>query len=518
VVVKTSGTAQAPIRFAAAPGEQVVMTGADRLTGWRRADAAQPIYSVAWTSRFVAWNPTMAHPGDEYHRLIGRCEQVAVDGCLLRQVLSPSQLAPGSFLADVTNQTLLVWDSAGRDVNKAQVEAAVRQETLRVEGDHVQVRGLRFRQAANMAQRGAVVLAGNHDLLEDCVVEAMNACGAGFAGEGAVVRRCVFRDNGQLGFGASRAHGLLFTECLVENNNTKGYDRQWEAGGNKLALCRGVVIERSRFIRNRGNGIWFDIGNTACTVRQCLIADNEDAGIFYEISFSLLACDNVIIGNGFASTAGAWGAQAGISLSSSPGCLVERNLIVANREGFSFREQARATPTIENRESRPVWNHDQFIRHNVIAFNRDAQVWGWFDVDDNRHWPAGSQPTSQPSLTAATDGVGGADSSGPRRGAGQPGRLTLEDLRLSFHRNVYYAAPGNGWFKWGPTWSRHRSYASLDEFRSDLGIDAESKVLEPSFANLGALDFRLDPEGLAQIGKSYPRGTVPGVLLGPSQP
>jgi len=77
VLVKTSGTPQAPIRFEAAPGEQVVLTGADRLTGWRKADEARPTYRVAWRHRFIDWNPSMAHPDDEYHRIIGRCEQVA---------------------------------------------------------------------------------------------------------------------------------------------------------------------------------------------------------------------------------------------------------------------------------------------------------------------------------------------------------------------------------------------------------------------------------------------------------
>lgn len=163
---------------------------------------------------------------------------------------------------DVTNKALLAWDASGRDLNKTDVEASVRQELLRVEGNHVQLRGWRFRYAANMAQHGAVVLAGRHDLMEDCTIESMNASGASFVGEDAIVRRCVFRDNGQLGFGAGRAHRLLFTECLVENNNTKGFNRGWEAGGNKLALCRDAVLERSRFVRNRGNGIWFDIGNT----------------------------------------------------------------------------------------------------------------------------------------------------------------------------------------------------------------------------------------------------------------
>ncbi len=511
VLVKASGTAQAPIRFEAAPGEHVVVTGADRLTGWRKADETRPIYSVAWPHKFITWNRTMAHPADEYHRVIGRCEQVAVDGYLLRQVLSADQLAPGAFFVDITNQTLLVWDNGNRDPNKTDVEASVRQELLLVEGDHVHVRGLRFRYAANMAQHGAIVLAGRHGTMEDCVIEAMNASGAAFTGEDTVVRRCVFRDNGQIGFGASRAHRLLFTECLVENNNTKGFDRGWEAGGDKLVLCRDAILERSRFVRNRGHGIWFDIGNTNCTVRQCLIADNEDAGIFYEISFRLLAHDNVIVGNGFATTPGAWGAQAGISLSSSPGCVIERNLIVGNREGFNFREQTRTTPTIEDRGEHPVWNHDQLIRHNLIVLNRDAQVWGWFDVKDNRHWPAGSAATNQSAATKPGDMAGAYTA---KTTEGQPQGLTLETLRLRFENNVYFAASGRGWFKWGPTWARHKSYASLSEFQSDLRIDSGSEALDPGFADMLQLDFRLRAETMTRVKENYPQAPVPGVTLG----
>src|SRR5262249_28912764 len=157
----------------------------------------------------------------------------------------------------------------------------------------------------------------------DCAFESTNSSGATFAARGLAVRRCVFRDNGQLGFGAARAHDLLFSECVVRENNVKGFSRGWEAGGEKLVLCRNVVIERSQFLNNRGNGIWFDIGNENCAVRNCLIADNDDAWIFYEISFGLHAHDNVIVGNGFRETPGSWGAGAGISISSSPGCLIE---------------------------------------------------------------------------------------------------------------------------------------------------------------------------------------------------
>lgn len=510
VVVRNSGTEQTPIRFEAAPGAQVVVTGADALTGWQKVEGDRPIYRVAWPHRFNTWTRTMAHPDDEYHRLIGRCEQVAVEGYLLRQVLEAGQLAPGTFFADADHQALLVWDRAGRNLNHVSVEASVRQEAWRVEGAWVEVRGVRFRYAANAAQHGAVVLGGRHDTLEDCVMERMNSSGATFAGEDAVVRRCVFRDNGQLGFGAAGAHRLLFTECLVENNNTKGFSRGWEAGGDKLVLCRDVVLEHSRFVRNRGSGLWFDIGNEHCTVRQCLVADNEDSGIFYEISFGLQAHDNVIIGNGFAATPGAWGAQAGIALSSSPGCVLERNLLVGNREGFNFREQGRTTPRIGAPKEVPVWNHDEVIRHNILAYNRDAQVWGWFDVKDGRHWPAGRGGDK----AATARPAGNADAYAATAENTPPQGLTLEQLRLAFEGNVYFAAPGEGAFEWGVTWGRHKSYAKLEDFQAELGIDTGGRMLDPGFADLQAGDYRLSPAAMALVKANYPQGDVPGVRLG----
>ena len=243
VLIKNHGTREQPIRIEAADGERVVLTGADRIQNWMKIDGPSAIYRVDWPHRFITWNASMTHPNDAYHQVIGRCEQVIVNGYLLRQVLASNLLSPGSFFADVTNRTLLVWDSTNGDLNKQHVEASTRQEILRVEGDYVQVRGLSFRYAANMAQHGAVVISGRFNTLEDCVLESMNSSGASFQGYDAVVRRCIFRDNGQLGFGTSRAHRLLFSACVVENNNTKNFDRGWEAGGNKLALCRDAVLE-----------------------------------------------------------------------------------------------------------------------------------------------------------------------------------------------------------------------------------------------------------------------------------
>ena len=92
--------------------------------------------------------------------------------------------------------------------------------------------------------------------------------------------------------------------------------------------------------------------------------------------------------------------------------------------------------------------------------------------------------------------------------------IQIRFMRSRVEKNVYVAAAGQGWFEWGPTWARHKSYASLREFQSDLGLDAGGQALDPSFADVLQLDFRLRPEIMARVKESYPQGPVPGIMLG----
>jgi len=59
VLIKSSGTAQAPIRFEAAPGEHVVLTGANRLNDWHKTEDTRPIYQAPWPRKFIGWNQNM---------------------------------------------------------------------------------------------------------------------------------------------------------------------------------------------------------------------------------------------------------------------------------------------------------------------------------------------------------------------------------------------------------------------------------------------------------------------------
>ncbi len=506
VAIDKSGQPEQPITVRAAEGEYLILTGTDHITDWTPEPGESRMYSTPWPHKFVAWNKSYTHPDDDYHRLIGRCEQVFINGYPLRQVLEREQLSRGTFFVDMDAQRLHICPADNQEITrgKAMVEASVRSQVLSVKGDHVVIKGFRLRYAANRAQQGAAQFSGTHITVEDCVFEYTNAEGAEFKGENITVRNCTFQHNGQLGFGANRAHNLLMTGCTVRNNNTKGFDRGWEAGGNKICLTRRAVLESSTFVENRGNGIWFDIGNEDCEVRNCLIADNENAGIFYEISYGLHAHDNVIVGNGFAFTPGAWGAAAGISISSSPGCTIERNLIFGNKEGFNFREQLRRTPRIDNRKREPVWNHDEIIRNNIFAYNRDAQVWGWFDVPDERHWPRPSPVTRAPSLaTEASSNT-----------TDHPNGLSLEDLNLTFENNLYCPGPGQGLFNWGVTWKKHKRYENLDDVRKELSLTEGGKVAEFHVEDYSALDFRLPVDSASATMARYPRGAVPSTQLG----
>ena len=518
-----SGTAEKPVRFEAALAAKVVVIGADRLTEWRKesSDTGENVYSTPWPHRFITWSKTGTHPDDDYHRLIGRGEQVFVNGYPLQQVLSRGKLARGTFFADLEGKRLYVHAShnARLDGDSERVEASVRGTVWDVKGDYIHTRGITFRYGATQAQQGLVRLGGRGAVVEDCVFEGSNSEGADFRGPDQVARRCVFQDNGQDGFTAGGAHRLLMTDCVTRNNNTKNFNRDWGGGGNKIVLSRGVVIEKSQFLANRGNGIWFDIGNEECTVRHCLIADNEGAGIFYEISYGLHAHDNVLVGNGLLSGPGAWGASGAIALSSSPRCIIERNLMVGNKEGFQFREQRRTTPRIDAEKGTPeewVWNHDQIVRNNLMAYNRDAQVWGWFAADDERHWPTalqrpGATNPQRPQKDVAADYPA-------QRKDGAPAGLSLENLHLVFEGNLYAVLPGQGLFQWGAGWDRHKEYATLDAVRADLNLETGRVAESLPFANVHARDFRLPPDNPALKSGCYPRGVVPGTQLGAIEP
>ncbi|MCF8714717.1 right-handed parallel beta-helix repeat-containing protein [Joostella atrarenae] len=513
VNVNISGTKENPISFIAAEGEEVEISGANVLSDWSLHEVVngENIYVSEWES-LLKTDKRSYYPDNDYHKLIGKREQMWILGIPLHQVLEKDRLTRGTFFCDDINGKIYFQNAsneslikAGKPTTEYQIEVSVRTHGMLVSGNYIHIKGISFTQAANHALKGALEINGDYLVVENCVFEKNNSIGADFRGKYATINKCVFKNNGQFGFTAFAAHHSLMTECLIENNGWKGYKLDWAAGGNKILFTRDFVIDKCIVKNNCGNGIWYDVGNEKGEVRNSFIIENQNAGVFYEISYELYAHDNVIVKNGLRSTFNAWGMAGGISLSSSPKCLIERNILVGNKEGFVLREQKRKTGLIEHYEAGydvwkrehdvAVWNHDHIIRNNIIAHNRDAQVWAWFATKDKRHIPGEKQ-----TITRDEDG--------------QPVGLTLETLNLKFKDNVYSTSIGEfPFFKWGATWlSEKYNFKSIKEVNDVLSLEKGSIMESYLFKDISDLDFRIEYN--QKVKEAYPKGQVPQVTLG----
>jgi hypothetical protein len=144
------------------------------------------------------------------------------------------------------------------------------------------------------------------------------------------------------------------------------------------------------------------------------------------------------------------------------------------------------------------------VRNNVFGYNRDAQVWGWFDIDDERHWPKSMQESS-------ANKQGQTDSNPPK---GPPSGSALPDLELNFRDNIYYPGPGQGLFNWGVTWKRHKRYLDLETVHRELSFEHGSRIVDIGIKDFHKLDLRVSMNSPAIQMQCYPKANVPGVRLG----
>ncbi len=248
VVVTRSGTHEQPIRFEAAQPDTVVITGAEPLTGWTKEPSDKPVYTVPWKHSFRLGKnkdgtPTRSHMAKPP---VGYAEQILWDGRPLRQVLTRDELQPGTFFVDWDGQRLTVWLPGDLDPNKTEILGSVRGQLFgpppsekenEEQGRYVTLKGLRFRYAANFAQRGAVKTASGWRM-EDCTIEWMNASGLSVSGRDIVLLRTTMQDNGQIGMGGV-CRNVLIQECTLRRNNRKGFGPSGEAGGCKFVRSTG---------------------------------------------------------------------------------------------------------------------------------------------------------------------------------------------------------------------------------------------------------------------------------------
>lgn len=332
-----SGTVEAPICLEAEVRGETVFTGTDLVQAWT-PDANQ---AGVWVADC---DVSAIPPETKFGPLIGRREQVFVDGILLRQVLHADQMKPGTFRVE-GNRVFMSPDvftgeerggeleidagaitGGGRktldrespencwqfltkpfDPSAHRIEVTTRGSVFttgvpneRDSVSHLEIKGLVFRGSGDAPQQPMARFCGQHLLIEDCLFEFGATRGFDLRCDHSVMRRCVARMNGQMGFSGYGDHNILEDSALLYNNTKHSDFVCFEQGGCKIVRAGHWQVRRVRCVGNDGPGIWFDIDNHDNILEQCWCEGNSGPGIMYEISWDADIRNNVCLNNGHA--------------------------------------------------------------------------------------------------------------------------------------------------------------------------------------------------------------------------
>lgn len=490
LTITKSGTAERPIRWFVREPLNTQLTGADIVDKVVREPKG--VYSFEFSHKFIGWcgdkdengnqalnklnEPRRAHPCNKYHEVIGRAEQVLVEGKNLTHVLKqPAELLPGEFYFSASQGKVYLRDRSDRDLTALPPDSLIETSKRTVgillqNASYNHLQGFHVTHVANKAQSGAVEISGinsDHNVLRRFKIEKASGDGLALQGKRHLVANSIFSENGSVGVSGGALFQLIFANNKVTKNNTKRYDSNWQAGGMKICAARDSLFRENLFEENYGGpGLWFDISVDFVEIDRNVFHKNEQSGLFYEISTNPLIHDNLFMGNGVNPPEGSWGANGGLSISSSHGAKVYHNIFVDNLENLQFREQARSTPVFypdwTSTQDTEIWNHHNAISNNYfLSTNNKPHVRGWFGTLDARHWPRNSQarPLSRP-VSSPT------------------GRGPLENLALSFTGNAYSTTKsGSPAVVWGPSWSYHERYQTLADGQRFLGIFGTEREL-----------------------------------------
>ena len=224
------------------------------------------------------------------------CDQpqaVFVDDKPLTKVPSKDALASNEVYIDYATDRIYLAD----DPTNHKVEATVASFAFESTASGVSISQLTIEKYGSSAQKGAIhAREGTRWTIENCVVRLNSGAGIS-VGTGTRVHGCDVHHNGQIGI-EGNGNDIRIEGNRIWSNNIYGFDPRWEAGGVKIAESDGVTFRGNHVHDNDGPGLWCDIGCRNVVYEDNLVENNEDIGIFHEISFNAVMRRNVVRHNG----------------------------------------------------------------------------------------------------------------------------------------------------------------------------------------------------------------------------
>jgi hypothetical protein len=316
------------ITYRAAPGEEVIIKGSERITSWtREADGVWKVELPA--SFFGEYNPYALkvsggwlNYGQWHHR-----GDVYLNGEAFyeKETVQEVKEAEKSWHCQVGGEVTTIRANFGKaNPNKELTEVNVRESLFMPEITglkYITVAGFHFMHAAaNWAppgpelQTGAVgPRMGKHWIIENCTITNARCVGI-ILGQAPgvdygdidaygdhIVRNNVIRRCGQAGIaGQKGATRSLISGNLIEETNYRREFGGWETAAIKFHNSVDTVISgnliRGVYHQVQGAfGIWMDYANQGTRITRNVIYNTEAATVFLEMNHGPILVDNNIL-------------------------------------------------------------------------------------------------------------------------------------------------------------------------------------------------------------------------------
>jgi Bacterial Ig-like domain (group 3)/Right handed beta helix region len=333
LVDPVSGQTSVPLTIEAATTGTAIISGAEEINGW----SPDPQYTGAYVANWTPTQSTCALPGGwpSVQPIVLRTEMVFVNGVAMTQVLSHSDLKPGTFFVDTTAGALHVFTPAGVDPSTATIEAGARAKTIGVVGrTNIVLRGLALTHAANCVNTaGATVTSSSNVLIDSVQANWNNSGGLGiFSSTNVTVQNSIANYNGAEGMMGAKSQTTLYTNNETDYNNWRGaqgafYD--WAMGGAKFFQMRTTTVLNHFSYNNQAQGLWFDTDNKNITINNATLVGSYNAALQLERNEGPITLENSHLCS----------SGSGLNLLTTEGLTVNNNVFYNNGATNKFQAQ-----------------------------------------------------------------------------------------------------------------------------------------------------------------------------------
>ena len=380
-LTRSGSDLQNPITISAKPDADVNIKGSDLVTGWIMHSASiwkKPSWSVNSQQVFINGAPL---------KQIGKNCPFNSISFANKPILSNvgeglADMTTGSFWYDSNSQTLYISPFDNSNPNSQQIEVSVRNWVIRP-GDmlkFINLNNLKFyhsNHTANGLSMGIVNVWGQSWLVSGCTFNYGDFAGINIIGEGHKIINNKASYNGSCGiymmcsdaahlwkaYSDRPAQNILLKGNETSNNNYRGFNYRWHAGGVKaIPSCNGVTVDQHKANFNIGPGIWFDVFCKNITIERSEVRGNIAAGIFYEISDNAVIRSNLVEKN----------LEQGIYISAADNVTVCNNTLTGNGAGIVVHGMPRADhPTLQyNKIRNNILHNSQLV--DLVLYNNSS--------------------------------------------------------------------------------------------------------------------------------------------------